>query len=105
MENQDFYQEALKAFDAPIPQPKKEEPEQETAVEVTEPAAPEKQIRGGGYDAVRMPSQMPVMPRTAEKVDRMIFQSVRKLRSRMYFRSSSSHSSKESGFRLGWICQ
>ena len=45
MENQDFYQEALKAFDAPIPAPKKEEPEQETAVEVTEPAAPEKPKR------------------------------------------------------------
>ena len=26
MENQDFYTEALKAFDAPVPQPKKEEP-------------------------------------------------------------------------------
>ena len=45
MENQDFYQEALKAFDAPIPEPKKEEPEQETAAEVTEPAALEKPKR------------------------------------------------------------
>ena len=39
-ENFDFYQEALKAFDAPVPQPKKEEPEQEPAAEVPEPAAP-----------------------------------------------------------------
>ena len=45
MENQDFYQEALKAFDAPIPAPKKEEPAPETAAEVTEPAAPEKPKR------------------------------------------------------------
>ena len=45
MENQDFYQEALKAFDAPIPAPKKEEPAPETAVEGTEPAAPEKPKR------------------------------------------------------------
>ena len=44
-ENFDFYQEALKAFDAPVPQPKKEEPEQETAAEVPEPAAPEKPKR------------------------------------------------------------
>lgn len=44
-ENFDFYQEALKAFDAPIPAPKKEEPEQEIAAEVTEPAAPEKPKR------------------------------------------------------------
>ena len=41
----DFYTEALKAFDAPIPAPKKEEPAPETAVEVTEPAAPEKPKR------------------------------------------------------------
>ena len=45
MENQDFYQEALKAFDAPIPAPKKEKPAPETAVEVTESAAPEKPKR------------------------------------------------------------
>ena len=44
-ENFDFYQEALKAFDAPIPAPKKEEPEQEIAAEVTEPAAQEKPKR------------------------------------------------------------
>ena len=41
----DFYTEALKAFDAPIPAPKKEEPAPETAVEGTKSAAPEKPKR------------------------------------------------------------
>ena len=41
----DFYTEALKAFDAPIPEPKKEEPAPESVAEVTEPAAPEKPKR------------------------------------------------------------
>ena len=43
-ENQDFYQEALKAFDAPIPQPKQEEPAPEPAA-VTESAPQEKPKR------------------------------------------------------------
>ena len=43
-ENQDFYQEALKAFDVPIPQPKLEEPAPEPAA-VTEPAPQEKPKR------------------------------------------------------------
>ena len=41
-ENFDFYQEALKAFDAPIPQPKKEEPAPEPVAEVTESTPQEK---------------------------------------------------------------
>ena len=44
-DNYDFYQEALKAFDAPIPQPKKEEPAVAPAAEVTESAPQEKPRR------------------------------------------------------------
>lgn len=41
-DNFDFYQEALKAFDAPVPQPKQEESALEPVVEVAEPAPQEK---------------------------------------------------------------
>lgn len=44
-DNFDFYQEALKAFDAPIPQPKKEEPAVTPTAEVTESAPQEKPRR------------------------------------------------------------
>ena len=44
-DNFDFYQEALKAFDAPIPKPKQEEAAPKPEAEVVEPAPQEKQIR------------------------------------------------------------
>ena len=47
----------------------------------------------------------PSMCSTALMVPNMIFQSTRRLRSSMYFRSSSSHFSKLRLLRLGWICQ
>lgn len=47
------------------------------------------------------PSHSPSIPITARTVAKIIFQSTRKLRSRIYLRSSSSHSSKLRSLRCG----
>ena len=57
------------------------------------------------FNRMQASHYLPCPIRHTRKVLKMIFQATRKLRSRMYFMSRSTHSSKLKSFRFGSICQ